>query len=163
MKLKIILLSAIALSEVAIFAFLLLYTEPMPMTVVPAYNAPTNSKFIIPARYRAWVTQYAAEFGIPLDIAIRLAYEESRWDEKAMRSNTNGTFDHNLYQTNSKFFSVKLTQAHIREALRHFAWCWKVGGNLTNGVLIYNSGLSGSQYRFPKSLALAHRVVGGQL
>lgn len=158
---RILPLSIIALAEVAFLVCLIVQNAPEAHKSAPVLKSVTDPRFIAPQRYRADVSAAASFYGIPQDIAIRLAFEESGWTEGLVSKNRNGTYDHNIYQMNSRTFSVKLTRAHIWEAMRHFSVCWKLGGSLRKAVIVWNAGLAGSKHPSARTLRLAGRVTSG--
>lgn len=156
-------LSAVVVVQTMVFIAILHHSLPEVPQIAPPTRTLVDPRFIAPEEYRAMVMQGAAEFGIPLDIAIRLAFEESGWDETAMQRNRNGSFDHGLYQLNSRYHRVKLTPANIHEGLRYLRWCWDQTGTLKGAVMAYNAGLTGSQTPTRRTRTLAEKVVGGRL
>ena len=128
-------------------------------TVLPV--AVTDSRFLPPAEFRAVVISAAAEFGVPLDIAGRLAYEESRWNPEAVGQNTNGTTDRGLYQLNSAYHDPKSVRENVRTGLRYLAQCWRTTGSWKRAVVAYNAGPSRVDNPPERSVKLARRVTGG--
>ena len=119
--------------------------------------------FIAPRAYSASVMHWASYYGVPLDIAVRLAYEESRWDENAMHRNRNGTYDHGLYQLNSRYYRVGGPGRDIRLGLGHLASMYRITGTWRKAVIAYNAGASRVLNPPASSHRLADRVVGGGL
>jgi soluble lytic murein transglycosylase-like protein len=124
-----------------------------------------DPRFVAPAAYRADVLAACAEFGVPVDIAVRLAFEESSWRPDAVNTNRNGTVDRGLYQLNSAYFDDLQPRDNIRTGLAHLAYCYSRAGTWHGAVVAYNAGpTKASQGRAPaSSYRLADRVTGGQL
>ena len=124
---------------------------------------PDPTRFLAPDRYRAWVMESCAEFGVPLDVGIRLIYEESGWDEKAMHRNRDGSYDHNLTQLNSRWHRVMLTRAAIREGIRYWAQCWHRLGTIRAATIAYQTGPNAMYRATKRTLAEADHVSKGDL
>lgn len=122
---------------------------------------PDPTRFLVPEPYRQAVYYYASLYGIPLDIAIRLAYQESRWDENAINHNRNGTTDRGLYQLNDAYFATHPATKSIKVALYHLAWCYKKGGNWYKALLIWNAGHSRRNNPPEASIRFARRILDG--
>ena len=130
---------------------------------VPAITI-SDSRFIASDKYRSWIMKYSAEYGVPLDIAIRLAYEESHWNETAMGRNRNRTYDNGLYQLNSRYHRIELPEANIRDGLAKLGLMIKKAPTMRLAVVYYNAGPEYYEKHgyWPKSsLALADRVIKG--
>lgn len=132
----------------------------------PKKETVTDGRFIAPEPFRAWIMEYSAKYGVPLDVAIRLAYEESKWNETATGKNANGTYDHGLYQLNSRYYTIKLTKENVRTALQVLGKYIKESETLKEAIMKYNAGpnffaLHG--YWPQKSIELARRVVEGAM
>ena len=137
-----------------------------PSQVIQEFTPPIpfQSRFLAPEPYKLWVMQYAAEYGIPLDIAIRLAYEESAWRSTLLSyKNRDGSRDTGLYQLNTKYHRVQTTVGNIKDGLKHLAWCYRQTGKWRQAVICYNSGIRGMRHPSQNTLDYAERVVGGQL
>lgn len=134
--------------------------EPVRMIYPPI---PNLGRFIAPEPYRASVTKWAAYYKIPQDIAVRLGYEESRWNPKAVNRNDNGSADYGLYQLNSYYFPMTTIDENIELGLRHLAEAYKATGSWRKSVIAYNAGLNGSKNPPVRSLRHADRVVGGKI
>jgi hypothetical protein len=121
----------------------------------------TDPRFIAPAKYRAWVMQYAAEFGVPLDIAIRVAYNESTWRAGCLTKDKNGTYDDGVYQLNSRYYRIQLVQSNIRLGLRHLGLDIRRTRTLREALYCYNCGRVTNP---PASTVwFADRILGGQI
>lgn len=92
------------------------------------------------------ILEYADKNSIPLSLAFSLAYAESRFNVKAVNSNTNKSIDRGLFQLNDKSFpgltekdffnpyvSAKCGMAHLR-------FCIDYAGNEIAGLAMYNAG-----------------------
>ena len=121
----------------------------------------TNPRFIAPEPYRADVIRYSARYGIPLDIAVRLAYEESQWKPTLISRNRNRTWDHGLYQLNSAYHRVKLPWANIRDGLAYLAQCYRATGTWRKAVAAYQAGIDGARKSPWKGAREAARVALG--
>lgn len=124
---------------------------------------PNPGRFLIPEKYVSVVIQEAANYGIPLDIAIRLVYEESRWKEKAINRNDNGTFDYGLMQLNSRYFDIYPWQVNVQKGLAHLAALYKQTGTWRQALVSYNAGLNGGKNPPQRSVRYADRIVKGGL
>lgn len=158
----VLILFAIGLAESAYLITELarpLLAKPEP---VVTWEPVTDPRFIIPERFRGWVMQYAAEFGIPLDVATRLGYEESWWNPGAFNRNRNGTYDHGLYQLNSAYHRVQTVQSNIRKGLQFLRYCWDRAGTLRGAITLYNAGPN-RLYPPLKSIIFGQTVTRGQL
>lgn len=119
-------------------------TAPLFAPTEPVHHYRVDDpRFIAPEEFRATVIHYAAEFGVPLDVAIRLPFEESRWDETAMHRNRDGSYDHGPMQLNSRYHYVMVTRANIRDGLKYWAYCWRKTGKIYDATLAYICGLRG--------------------
>jgi len=80
-------------------------------------------------------------------LAFALAYEESRYNPKAINRNKDSV-DRGLFQLNSKSFpklSVEefyVPQTNIRLGLAHLAFCLEQGKNDVSALAMYNAGLT---------------------
>ena len=135
-------------------------SDPIPVAARIEYHI-TDPRFIAPPQYRAWVIQYAAEFGVPLDVAIRLAYEESRWRPTLISANRNGSWDHGLYQLNSRYHRVQTVEGNIRAGLEYWAWCWRQTGTIRGATIAYQTGVNGMKHARGRTLIEAANVAGG--
>ncbi len=141
-----------------------LYAErnpPQGLTIYPAI--PNPGRFLIPDKYKLVVMTEAANHGIPLDIAIRLVYEESRWKESAINRNTNGTYDYGLMQLNSRYFKVYPWQTNIQKGLEYLASLYIQTGTWKQALISYNAGLNGGKNPKERSIRYAERIVSGGL
>jgi soluble lytic murein transglycosylase-like protein len=137
--------------------------EPPPVRMIYP-PIPNLGRFIAPEPYRASVTKWAAYYdNIPQDIAVRLAWEESRWNPRAVNRNENGSTDYGLYQLNSYFFPMTTIDENIEFGLRHLAEAYKAKGSWKMAVVAFNAGVYGSKNPPVRSLRHADRVVGGGL
>ena len=147
--------------------FVSLLSVGTPAYCPPAENVPTvwihvsDPRFVAPVKYRAWIMKYAAQFGVPLDVAIRLGFEESGWNESAMSRNRNRTYDHGLYQLNSAYHRVMLTEANIRDGLAYWAQCWRATGSVRRATVAYMAGIMGEKHAPKSTRREAAAVAGG--
>jgi soluble lytic murein transglycosylase-like protein len=132
-----------------------------PIECAPPLVRVTDPRFVAPEPYRADVIRYAARYGIPLDIAVRLAYEESQWKPTLISRNRNRTYDHGLYQLNSAYHRVKLPWANIRDGLAYLAQCYRATGTWRKAVAAYQAGIDGARKSPWKGAREAARVVLG--
>jgi len=89
----------------------------------------------------------ALERNVAPGLAFALAYEESRYNPKAINRNKDSV-DRGIFQLNSKSFP-KLTVeefykpgTNIRLGLAHLAFCLEQGKNDVSALAMYNAGLS---------------------
>jgi soluble lytic murein transglycosylase-like protein len=156
---------------IRIFTLLLLIpalgmAQTDPSQVIQEFTPPIpfQSRFLAPEAYKLWVMQYAAEYGIPLDIAIRLCYEESGWRPTLLSyKNRDGSRDTGLYQLNTRYFRVKTTEGNIQAGLKHLAWCYRVTGKWRMAVIAYNCGYNNRLHPSKTTIEYAERVVSGGL
>lgn len=133
----------VALTALTQFSAFLPYVAPEPAPVPVVYGQLDDPRFIAPEQFRAWIDKYAAEFGVPRDVAIRLPFEESGWIQYLTVRNRNGTYDHDMFQLNSRYHHVLTTEANIREGLKYWSWCWRKTGKIYDATLAYICGLRG--------------------
>lgn len=83
---------------------------------------------------------------IPLSLAFALAYTESRYNVKAVNSNTNSTIDRGLFQLNNNSFPG-LTEADFfdpyissKYGMSHLKFCLNSAGNQVSALAMYNAG-----------------------
>ncbi len=83
---------------------------------------------------------------IPLSLAFALAYTESRYNPKAINSNSNSTTDRGLFQLNSNSFPG-LTEADFfdpyisaKYGMSHLKFCLSSAGNEVSALAMYNAG-----------------------
>lgn len=134
---------------------------PKELSIYPPI--PNPSRFLIPEKYKLTVMSLSARFGIPLDIATRLVYEESRWKEHAVNRNANGSFDHGLAQLNSRYFGRYDWKTNLAKGLAHLAAMYKATGSWEWALVSYNAGLSGAKSPPARSLVYAQTIVSGGL
>lgn len=147
-------------------------TETRPLQALKADDEllkdPKINRFLVPEKYRDWLWKYAAETGIPLDVATRLPWEESWWKPQAKNYNTsNNTIDRGLFQLNSRnlgwfagcFNDHQKVDPHdpetaIRVGLRYLAFLYRKYGSLREALAQYNGGA-------PSSYEFAARILKG--
>lgn len=161
---RVLLLSVILLGVEFLTNGSIKYDAPvsMPRTVKPPVRV-DDPRFVCPEPYRAAVFRYCALYGVPLDIGIRLAFEESRWDENCKNHNTNGSDDDGLFQLNSYYHPKVGVEENIRRGLEYLAWCYKHTGTWRGAIKAFNAGLTGALTAGAKTQALAARVVEGRM
>ena len=83
---------------------------------------------------------------IPVSLAFALAYTESRYNPKAVNSNSNSTIDRGLFQLNSNSFPA-LTEADFYDpyisakyGMSHLKFCLNSAGNEVSALAMYNAG-----------------------
>lgn len=130
-------------------------------------------RFIIPEEYQALVFRYAAETGVPLDIGIRLIYEESRWNPDAIGDNGH-SMDLGLCQLNERYLDMYRWNLNkgvpinpfdpedsIKIGFRKLAKLWRITGSWERALIAYNSG----RYRNAPltSVKYAKRILSGKM
>lgn len=164
---KKIIVALLACSIFVLMLMIVLLTNNGPDTAdngLPGYVATKDGRFVAPDKYAAWVYRYAAEYGVPVYIAIRLAYEESKWDENAVGHNSNGSTDYGLFQLNSRYHSVKPTEQNVKTAMEFLGQLIKESPTMRIALLKYNAGPHFYEKHgyWPKtSLAMADRIIEG--
>ena len=131
-------------------------------TVVDFFAGITGSEAVSTA-----ILDNSLKYGVPPSLALALAYEESRFDVRAVNRNGNSV-DRGLYQLNSLAFpAVKSEEAFdpatsARFGLSHLAWFFETGGNEVTALAMYNAGKnrvdSGGTPR--KTLDYIFRITG---
>ncbi len=109
-------------------------------TVLTFFTGITGSEAIASA-----ILENARKYHVPASLALALAYEESRFDVRAVNKNGNSV-DRGLFQLNSLAFpKVKAEDAwnpavNARYGLSHLAWFMEAGGNEVAALAMYNAG-----------------------
>lgn len=92
------------------------------------------------------ITSEADRNDIPLSLAFALAFVESRYNAKAVNSNSNNTTDRGLFQLNSNSFPT-LSEADFfdpyvssKYGMSHLKFCLNSAGNEVSGLAMYNAG-----------------------
>lgn len=87
----------------------------------------------------------AEEFDVSPSLAVALAWEESKFDPRAINKNKS-SIDRGLFQLNSKSFP-KLREGEFydpdvsaRNGLAHLRWCLDLAGTEVAGLAMYNAG-----------------------
>jgi len=119
----------------------LYYSNPeTKKTVIDFFSDLTDSRPIATA-----ILDNAAKHKVPTSLAFALAYEESRFNPKAVNKNEN-TVDRGLFQLNSSTFP-KMTekqafdpQYNAKEGMRYFRHILDVSGNEVSALAMYNAG-----------------------
>ncbi len=157
-------LIALAIFTIAVIVFMVVNRGEQVVQEPTVTVTITDGRFVAPVQYRTWVYRYCAEYGVPVDMAIRLAYEESRWDETAMGISSNGTTDHGLYQLNSRYHDPKTTEEGIRLGIEYLGKMIRESATMKEAVCKYNAGPNFYKvhgYWPKKTMALAKRVTEG--
>ncbi|MCE5255316.1 MAG: lytic transglycosylase domain-containing protein [Spirochaetaceae bacterium] len=119
----------------------LYYSNPdTKKTVINFFSDLTDSTPIAVA-----ILDSATKHKVPTSLAFALAYEESRFDPKALNKNEN-TVDRGLFQLNSSTFP-KMTekeafdpQFNAKEGMRYFRHVLDISGNEVSALAMYNAG-----------------------
>ena len=108
--------------------------------VVDFFTSMTNSKSVAIA-----ILDNAAKHGVSAGLAFAIAYEESRFDPKALRTNQYSV-DRGLFQLNSTTFpDMSEAQAfdpayNAKEGVNFFKHILETSGNEVSALAMYNAG-----------------------
>lgn len=119
-----------------------LYRQPVSKAAVEwFYTHITGSKDVAQA-----ILSEAEKNDIPLSLAFSLAYTESRYNIKAVHTNSNSTIDRGLFQLNSNTFpelkEVDFFDPFIssKYGMSHLKFCLNTAGNEVSALAMYNAG-----------------------
>lgn len=93
------------------------------------------------------ILKYAEEYDVAPSLAFAVAWEESRFDPRAVNRNKSSV-DRGLFQLNSKSFPNVTEQeffdpaANARYGVAHLRWCLDIGGTDVAALAMYNAGTS---------------------
>ncbi|HOJ98032.1 MAG TPA: transglycosylase SLT domain-containing protein [Termitinemataceae bacterium] len=120
---------------------LTLYRDPLSReSVVSFFEALTHSRALAES-----ILAYCDQFEVPPSLAFALAWEESRFNPRAVNTNK-GSVDRGLFQLNSKAFPNLKEQdffnpdLNARYGIAHLRWCLDLGGSEVAGLAMYNAG-----------------------
>lgn len=109
-------------------------------SVVDFFSSLTNSKTIAVA-----ILDNAVKHEVPASLAFAIAYEESRFNPKALHKNATSV-DRGLFQLNSSTFP-DLTETEIydpshnaKEGIKYFRHVLDLSGNEVSALAMYNAG-----------------------
>jgi hypothetical protein len=121
-------------------ALMLYRTEEAREDVLWFYTYITGNQTIT-----ALILEYASKNDIPPALAFALAWEESRYQPKAVNQNATST-DRGLFQLNNRSFPY-LTEREFfdpeisaRYGLQHLNFCLETAGNEVSALAMYNAG-----------------------
>lgn len=120
---------------------LTLYRDQLSQeSVLAFFEAITNSRQIAEI-----ILKYADEFEIEPSLAFALAWEESRYNPRAINKNKT-SIDRGLFQLNSKSFPKLQVEEfydpdlNARYGIAHLRWCLDLAGSEVAGLAMYNAG-----------------------
>jgi len=120
---------------------LTLYRDPASKeSVISFFEAITHSRQIAEV-----ILKYADEFELEPSLVFALAWEESRYNPRAVNKNK-ASVDRGLFQLNSKSFpSLKEEDFYnpdlnARYGIAHLRWCMDLAGSVVAGLAMYNAG-----------------------
>ncbi|MCA1949868.1 MAG: transglycosylase SLT domain-containing protein [Treponema sp.] len=120
---------------------LALYRDPLSRdSVIGFFEAITQSRQIAEV-----ILKYADEFEVSPSLVFALAWEESRYNPRAVNKNK-ASIDRGLFQLNSKSFTSLKEEdffnpdINSRYGVAHLRWCLDLAGSEVAGLAMYNAG-----------------------
>lgn len=144
--------------------------RPIPIAPMPPLPKGAMGVFLVPSPYLGLIVRYCGETGVPMDIACRIIWQESRWNPKAIGLNSSSR-DEGLTQQNIRnhWWFVRLfnhgvdfdpfdPESSIKIGLRFLKWLWIKTGSWEKAIEAFNAplgSLAGQRY--------AKVILGGEL